>query len=32
LNMYVFMKMYYIEKKLLFNELNYLILDIVFSI
>jgi hypothetical protein len=26
------MKMYYIEKKLLFNELNYLILDIVFSI
>jgi len=24
--------MYYIEKKLLFNELNYLILDIVFSI
>jgi len=30
--MFVFMKMYYIEKKLLFNELNYLILDIVFSI
>jgi hypothetical protein len=30
--MFVLMTMYYIEKKLLFNELNYLILDIVFSI